>query len=575
MKNLIIMLLLLLATVISAQNWTSLKTSDINLSSAGDNDIDIFTNGYGNHIIVRESSVLKYYKMDVNGDADTMITLEESSVVSPSISGNASNIYVVYRKSSENYIRTKFSSDGGSNWAYLSNLNYNASSIECVFSNNKLHVTYEVSNVIYYSSYNILSATWSSSTTVSTNETGTTPRITAWYTSTQDRVMFLYKKTSTESRWREWNASNSSWVNTPQTAFTVSSSFSSDPKGIAVDANYIYSYYEYIVYNPYGIFSQHQQRLRSNNSLVSTSVAQSELSVPKIFSTTTTDNISHTAFYYNGVLEDGYEIGIMRNKHTGSGISADPAYPYEFGSNQPSMINISSASNDVFVVWKDGLSNYLKLVYDDQNPLAPANYSVSAYQSGTNYYPRLTWSLNNEPDVRGNSTDAYKIERRTRPLNGTWSSWSELANLSGTTSSYIDYTINNASGGDREAEYRITAKDIGDNTSSTQSVIIEYGQNILDKMKINGMVSNYALDQNYPNPFNPATKISYSIKEEGLVTLKVYDVLGKEVATLVNENKAVGNYEVDFNASQLPSGMYIYKIQSGNFSDVKKMLLIK
>ncbi|KAB2852875.1 MAG: hypothetical protein F9K42_01665 [Ignavibacterium sp.] len=137
--------------------------------------------------------------------------------------------------------------------------------------------------------------------------------------------------------------------------------------------------------------------------------------MPKIFSTTTTDNISHTAFYYNGVLEGGYEIGIMRNKHTGSGISADPAYPYEFGSNQPTMINISSASNDVFVVWKDGLSNYLKLVYDDQNPLAPANYSVSAYQSGTNYYPRLTWSLNNEPDVRGNSTDAYKIERRTRP----------------------------------------------------------------------------------------------------------------------------------------------------------------
>lgn len=223
MKNLIIMLLLLLATVISAQNWTSLKTSDINLSSAGDNDIDIFTNGYGNHIIVRESSVLKYYKMDVNGDADTMITLEESSVVSPSISGNASNIYVVYRKSSENYIRTKFSSDGGSNWSYISTNpnNSNASSIECVFSNNKLHVTYEVSNVIYYSSYNTLSATWSSSTTVSTNETGTMPRITALYTSTQDRVMFLYKKTSTESRWREWNATTKSWATNPQTAFTV------------------------------------------------------------------------------------------------------------------------------------------------------------------------------------------------------------------------------------------------------------------------------------------------------------------------------------------------------------------
>ena len=90
MKNLIIITLSVLTTIISAQNWTSLKTSDINLSSALENDIDIFTNGYGNHIIVRESSVLKYYKMDVNGDADTLITLEESSVVSPSISGNTS-----------------------------------------------------------------------------------------------------------------------------------------------------------------------------------------------------------------------------------------------------------------------------------------------------------------------------------------------------------------------------------------------------------------------------------------------------------------------------------------------------
>jgi hypothetical protein len=85
----------------------------------------------------------------------------------------------------------------------------------------------------------------------------------------------------------------------------------------------------------------------------------------------------------------------------------------------------------------------------------------------------------------------------------------------------------------------------------------------------------YNMDQNYPNPFNPSTKILYSIKEEGLVTLKVYNILGKEIAILVNENKPEGNYEAEFNASQLPSGMYIYKIQAGSFSDVKKMLLTK
>lgn len=87
--------------------------------------------------------------------------------------------------------------------------------------------------------------------------------------------------------------------------------------------------------------------------------------------------------------------------------------------------------------------------------------------------------------------------------------------------------------------------------------------------------SDNNLLQNYPNPFNPSTKISYSIKEEGLVTIKVYDILGKEIAILVNEIQPAGIYEAEFNASQLPSGMYIYKIQAGSFSDVKKMLLTK
>jgi hypothetical protein len=85
----------------------------------------------------------------------------------------------------------------------------------------------------------------------------------------------------------------------------------------------------------------------------------------------------------------------------------------------------------------------------------------------------------------------------------------------------------------------------------------------------------YSLRQNYPNPFNSITTISYSIKQDGLVLLKVYDVLGKEVAILVNEEKQPGVYEVNFNASELSSGIYFYKITSGNFTGVRKMLLIK
>ncbi|MBS1551618.1 MAG: T9SS type A sorting domain-containing protein [Bacteroidetes bacterium] len=85
----------------------------------------------------------------------------------------------------------------------------------------------------------------------------------------------------------------------------------------------------------------------------------------------------------------------------------------------------------------------------------------------------------------------------------------------------------------------------------------------------------YTLSQNYPNPFNPTTKINFSIPKNGIVTLKVYDVLGKEVMTLINEQKAAGSYEVVFNAGNLASGAYFFRMQSGEFSEIKRMMLIK
>ncbi len=85
----------------------------------------------------------------------------------------------------------------------------------------------------------------------------------------------------------------------------------------------------------------------------------------------------------------------------------------------------------------------------------------------------------------------------------------------------------------------------------------------------------YSLSQNYPNPFNPTTKINFAIPKQGLVTMKIYDVLGREVKTLVNEVKAAGTYTVDFNGSTLSSGVYFYKLESNGFTDIKKMMLIK
>ena len=91
----------------------------------------------------------------------------------------------------------------------------------------------------------------------------------------------------------------------------------------------------------------------------------------------------------------------------------------------------------------------------------------------------------------------------------------------------------------------------------------------------NEIIQDYRLDQNFPNPFNPTTKIKYQIPELSFITLKVFDVLGKEVMILVNEEKAAGYYKVEFNASLLTSGIYFYQLKAGNYIETKKMIFIK
>lgn len=87
--------------------------------------------------------------------------------------------------------------------------------------------------------------------------------------------------------------------------------------------------------------------------------------------------------------------------------------------------------------------------------------------------------------------------------------------------------------------------------------------------------TEFALEQNYPNPFNPSTQIQFTIGSNQFVQLKVYGLLGKEIATLVNEYRNAGSYKVDFDASNLSSGIYLYKLQAGEFVQSKKMLLMK
>jgi hypothetical protein len=89
------------------------------------------------------------------------------------------------------------------------------------------------------------------------------------------------------------------------------------------------------------------------------------------------------------------------------------------------------------------------------------------------------------------------------------------------------------------------------------------------------VVEGFELNQNYPNPFNPATTIEFSIPQQSQVTMKVFDVLGHEVAELVNEKKDAGNYSVSWDAGQFPSGLYFYILRAGDRLETKRMILMK
>jgi hypothetical protein len=134
----------------------------------------------------------------------------------------------------------------------------------------------------------------------------------------------------------------------------------------------------------------------------------------------------------------------------------------------------------------------------------------------------------------------------------------------GTTTEIQSYNFTDENVVVGEYSYRLKQMDYDGTTEYSNIVEVEITQPI-----------EYSLSQNYPNPFNPSTTIAYSILKDGLVTLKVYDVLGEEVATLINEVQSAGTRNITFTASELSSGVYYYQLVSGEFISTKKLILMK
>jgi hypothetical protein len=166
-------------------------------------------------------------------------------------------------------------------------------------------------------------------------------------------------------------------------------------------------------------------------------------------------------------------------------------------------------------------------------------------------------------DDNSSSENGYVIERKKSPQ----ASFTILDTLKGSGNKYADNKIEQG----QTYTYRVKAyNDLGESDYSNEASLIT-----TDIKKNEEIPTEYSISQNYPNPFNPMTEIKYQVPVVSNIVIKVYDTYGKEVATLVNGNRQPGTYQVSFDGSKLASGVYFYRLQTKNFTDTKKLVIVK
>lgn len=199
----------------------------------------------------------------------------------------------------------------------------------------------------------------------------------------------------------------------------------------------------------------------------------------------------------------------------------------------------------------------LGLAFSPDATLLPVELaSFTSNVTGSNV--KLNWSTVGEQNNSG-----FDLERKTSGSN----EWKKISFVqgNGTTNQSQSYSHEDRNVTSGKYQYRLKQIDFNGN--------FKYYE-LSNEVEI-GVPKKFNLSQNYPNPFNPNTVISYQLSVDGFVSLKVYDITGKEITSIVNKNQNAGYYTVEFNGANLSSGMYFYTIQTGDFSAVKKMILIK
>ena len=179
----------------------------------------------------------------------------------------------------------------------------------------------------------------------------------------------------------------------------------------------------------------------------------------------------------------------------------------------------------------------------------------------------LRWStateLNNSEFEIQRNTPLNPLSRGEAEGRGVWETIG-FVNGNGTSTEVHNYTFVDNDPAHGKSFYRLKQIDFDGTFELSNTIKVDFS-----------FLTEFSLEQNYPNPFNPTTSIKYAISSKQFAQLKIYDILGNEVTTLVNEEKPAGNYEVNFDASKFSSGVYFYQLKAGNFISTKKMILLR